>query len=188
MGIVKKIFGVPEEHQEEKKKHEVVKAPEFDITQYAKKLGVSIGILIGAVIAGLKAVKVEEVTDPVLVGMLAVVAAAMLGMSFVMAVDLAARAYLTGEGAAEETAPDDDPADGDLIPATPGTIAWLQGEDEPRPVLAMTGDGEKVSSYLVAAGASVSRTVGGKTVGAIDGTPKWFRAEEIRAIRPAKWP
>lgn len=194
MELLKKLFGTPTEHTEEKDKHEVVKTPEFDITQYAKKLGVSAGVLLAAVIAALKAAGVEEVTAPaVLVGALAVVAAGALGTSFVMAIDLAARAYLTGEGTAEkkdeaEKESSGDPTDGNLIPAPPGTIVWLQGEDDPLPVLAMAGDGKKVSSYLVPAGSAVERTVGKKLVQAIDGVPKWHPAEDIRAIRPPKWP
>lgn len=199
--LIKKLFGTPTEHEEEKKDHEVVETPEFDITQYAKKLGVGIGILVGALIAALKAAGVEEVTEPVvLVGALGVVAAALLGMSFVMAVDLASRAYLTGEGAAEKKGKkakkdgdkgsngDGDAPDGKLIPAPARMMVWLQGETDPRPVLAMAGDGEKVSSYLVAEGATVNRTSGMKSVQALDGTPKWRSADEVRAVRTAKWP
>ena len=192
--LIKKIFGTPTEHTEEKDKHEVVKTPEFDITQYGKKLGVSVGILVAAAIAALKAAGVVEVTEPaVLVGALGLAAAGLLGTSFVMAIDLAARAYLTGEGTAEkkdeaEKESSGDPPGGNLIPAPPGTIVWLQGEDDPLPVLAMAGDGKKVSSYLVPSGSAVERTVGKKAVQAIDGTPKWRPAEDIRAIRPPKWP
>jgi hypothetical protein len=201
--LLKKIFGTPPNHPDEKENQEVVEAPEFDITQYAKKLGVSVGVLLGAVIAALKAAGVEEVTQPaVLVGALGVVAAGAIGTSFVMAIDLAARAFLSGEGSAakkQKKKTDDGaaldngdngggPSGGDLIPAPPGTVVWLQGETDPRPVLAMSGDGKKVSSYLVAAGTTVERSVGKKLVQAIDGTPQWHRAEDIRAIRPAKWP
>lgn len=197
---LKKLFGTPQNHPKEKEDNEVVEVPEFDITQYAKKLGVSVGVLLAAVVAALKAAGVEEVTQPaVLVGALGVVAAGAIGTSFVMAIDLAARAYLTGEGAArkKKKQADDDAVSGnggnggpggDLIPAPPGTTVWLQGEADPRPVLAMAGDGKKISSYLVATGATVERSAGDKTIKAIDGTPEWHRAEEIRAIRPAKWP
>jgi hypothetical protein len=199
LDFIKKPFGTPTKHAVEKEKNEVVEVPEFDITQYAKKLGVSVGVLLGAVIAALKALNVEEVTQPaVLVGALAVVAAGALGTSFVMAIDLAARAYLTGEGAAKKKKtgeagvdPDSGDAgipDGDLIPAPAGTVVWLQDATDPRPILAMAGDGEKVSSYLVATGSTVERTLGDKSVQAIDGTPKWHKADQIRAIKPAKWP
>ncbi len=198
--LIKKIFGTPPDHATEKKNHKVVEAPEFNITQYAKKLGVSVGVILGAVIAALKAAGVEQVTEPaVLVGALGVVAAAAVGTSLVMAVDVAARAYLTGEGAskaekgggpAEETPSggDGDPPEGEVIPAPAGTVVWIEGEEDPRPVLALAGDGAKASSYLVAAGSTVERRVGNRTVAAIDGAPKWHGADTIRAIRPAKWP
>jgi hypothetical protein len=41
----------------------VVTAPEFDITQYAKKLGVSIGVIAAAAARALKLFKVEQVTS-----------------------------------------------------------------------------------------------------------------------------
>jgi hypothetical protein len=196
MGLISNLLGTPKEHNREKSEHEVVKTPEFDITQYAKKLGVSAGIVLGAVIAALKAAKVEEVTDPaVLVGVLAVVAAAFLGTSLVMAIDLAARAYLAGAGSAggEDEAADNSDSEvkesgSKAIPAPAGMMVWLPGDDGPHPVLAMNGDGEKATSYLVAAGSTVERTAGDKSVKAIDGTPSWHSADQIRAVRPAKWP
>ena len=38
MSVIGKLFGTPPDHKEEKKEHEIVEAPEFDVTQYAKKL------------------------------------------------------------------------------------------------------------------------------------------------------
>lgn len=187
MGLISNLVGTPKEHENEKKDHEVVKAPEFDITQYAKKLGITVGIIVAAVVAALKAANVEEMTDPaVLVGVLAVVAAALLSVSFVMAVDLASRAYLTGEGSAASS-DGSSPSDTELIPAPPGTMVWLEGDAEPHPVLAITGEGEKMS-YLVAGGAKAERTVGTKTVDVVEGSPKWQAADTIRAVKPAKWP
>lgn len=188
MGLISNLLGTPKEHDREKEDHEVVKTPEFDITQYAKKLGVTIGIIVTGVVAALKAAGVEEVTQPaVLVGVLGVVAAALVGASVVMAVDVASRAYLTGEGSAKG-ADSSDSSDPELFPAPPGTMVWLEGHDEPHPVLAIRGDGATASSYLVAAGSKVELTVGGKSVTAIDGSPKWQTSDTVRAVKPAKWP
>jgi hypothetical protein len=190
MGLFGKLFGTPPDHTEEKKEKEVVKTPEFDSTQYGKKLGVSVGVLVAAAIAALKAAGVEEVTEPaVLVGALGLAAAGLLGTSFVMATDIAARAFLSGEGSAQKAADsDEDSAPKEVIAAPPGTQVWLDGETEPHPLLAMSGDGEKVSSYLVATGSTVERKAGDKSVKAIDGSAKWHDAADIRAIRPAAWP
>jgi hypothetical protein len=198
--LIKKIFGTPPKHKEEKKEHKVVVTPEFDLTQYAKKLGLAIGVLVPAIAGGLELFNKLKVPTAVIVAALGVTAAALLGIAFVSAVDIAARAFLSGEGSAakeQKKKTDEDaasgngdngsPSGGNLIPAPPGTVVWLQSEADPRPVLAMSGDGKKVSSYLVAAGTTVERSVGNKTVQAIDGAPQWHGAEEIRAIRPAKW-
>lgn len=199
MGLIKKLLGTPPEHKEEKKKHEVVKAPEFDVTQYAKKLGVTIGVIAAATATALKLFKVEQITDVIVVGALGVTAAALLGVSFVMATDLAARAYLSGEGSApkegeneeengDATTGDGDTPSGGTIAAPAGTQVWLEGGSDPHPVLAMSGDGEKISSFLVATGSTVERTADEKQVKALDGTVKWYSADEIRAIKPAAWP
>src|SRR3954447_4560234 len=175
MGLLGKLFGTPPEHKEEKKDKEVVKTPEFDITQYGKKLGVSAGILVAAAIAALKKAGVPEVTEPaVLVGALGLAAAGLLGTSLVMAIDIAARSFLSGEGSGQKVDDGDgDSAPKEVIAAPPGTQVWLDGESEPHPLLAMSGDGEKVSSYLVATGSTVERKVGEKSVEAIEGSAGW---------------
>lgn len=193
MGIIGKLFGTPPEHKEEKDKHEIVKAPEFDITQYAKKLALVLGVLAPALAGVLKALKVEHVSSGMVIGAFGVTAAALLGVSLVMAVDIAARAYLTvgeaeekdGDKAAKEKT--GDPKTG-LVAAAPGTMVWLEGDDDPHPLLAIAGDGTASSSYLVAAGSAIERRAGGKDVPAVDGPAEWHPASEVRAIRPRKWP
>jgi hypothetical protein len=196
MGLIGNLLGTPKEHEKEKDKHEVVKTPEFDITQYAKKLAVVITTLAVAGTAALKGFDVSQ-TEGMVIAIFGVIAAAMLGVSVVMAVDLAARAYLAGAGAAEKEAKDGGSANGDgdpppgpgLITVPPGTIVWLEDDDEPHPLLAISGPtGEKAGSYLVAAGSKVSRPQGDKSVDAIDGAPKWHSGDTIRAVKSPKWP
>src|SRR3978361_33362 len=99
MGLIGNLFGVPKEHKKEKAEHEVVQVPEFDITQYAKKLGLTVTVLAAACVAALKTFDVDN-TEGIVIAIFGVIAAAMLGVSLVMAADLASRAYLTGAGAA----------------------------------------------------------------------------------------
>lgn len=195
MGLIGNLFGTPKEHEKEKVEHEVVKTPEFDITQYAKKLAVVTTTLAVAGAAALKGFDVSQ-TEGMVIAIFGVIAAAMLGVSVVMAVDLASRAYLAGAGAAEKAAKDgtgesgegDPPPGSELATASPGTIVWLEDDDEPHPLLAIaTADG-KASFYLVAAGSKVSRSRGSEDVDAIGGTPKWLSADAIKAVKPAKWP
>jgi hypothetical protein len=194
MGLIGNLLGTPKEHEKEKTENQVVKTPEFDITQYAKKLGVTVTVLAGAAVAALKGFDVNQ-TEGMVIAIFGAIAAALLGVSLVMAVDLASRAYLTGPGAAEKkkkkdkkaSADGDPPPDGELIAAPPGTAVWLE-DDEPHPVLAIAKDGEKGSSYLVAAGSTVKRPPGNDGVKAIDGAPKWHSADEVRAVKPPKWP
>lgn len=197
------LFGTPKDHAEKKAELEVVKLPEFDITQYGKKLGLILPGFLGAGAGALAVFEDKDISDPVIVGLLALAAAMLLGTSFVMAVDVAARAYLTGGGAAKEKekkekggangeADTDSPPAGKpgstLIPLPAGAVVWLQGERDPHPLLAMASDGKEVSSYLVATGGPVDRARGAETVQAIDGTPTWQGPEKVRAVKPAKWP
>jgi hypothetical protein len=194
MEAIRKLLGTPKNHEEEKAKAEVVEAPEFDITQYAKKLTVLVAAVAAAGAAALEVFDVKE-TEGMVIAAIGIVAVAVLGASLVMAVDLAARAYLTGsaagkkreeEGAEEPT--DEDPPETGLIAATPGTMVWLEGDDDPHPLLAISSDGEKVNSYLVASGSTVERPRGDHLMKAVDGSPKWHTPETIRAVKPAKWP
>ncbi|MDX6590113.1 MAG: hypothetical protein QOI84_1387 [Solirubrobacterales bacterium] len=186
MGLIGNLLGTPKEHEREKAENEVVKVPEFDITQYAKKLGVTIGVIAAAAAAALEIFHVTEITPGIVIGAFGLIAAAVLAVSFVMAIDIAARAYLTGEGSAEKAK--ESPSDSDLVSAPPGTMVWLEDDDDPHPVLAIAHDGGKVSSYLVAAGSTVDRGHDGERMKAIDGTPKWQSADTIRALKPPKWP
>lgn len=190
--LLERLVGTPKDHKEEKAKVEVVKTPEFDITQYAKKLALGIPIIVGGTIAALEEFTEVEQTEGIVIGVIGLVAVALLGVSLVMAVDLAARAYLAGAGSAskvEEKGEDegggDSPSRSEVIPAPPGTTVWLEESDEPRPALAIAVGDEEAVSYLVATGSTVERPGGMR---AIDGAPRWYPAEKIRATQPAKWP
>ncbi len=200
MGLFSKLVGTPQEHQQEKDQHEVVTTPEFDITQYAKKLGVVVTALAAAAVAALKGFDVKQ-TEGIVIAIFGVIGAALLGTCLVMATDLASRAYLAGPAAAKkgvkkkggngddaENGNGDPPPDTAVVAAPAGTMVWLEGEDGPSPVLALAGDGEKTSSYLVAAGSTVKRPSGGEGVKAIDGAPKWRAADDVRAVKTTKWP
>jgi hypothetical protein len=174
---------------------EAVKAREFDLTKFAKRYGGAVGILFPAIIGALDKVKGIHITTPIVVAALGVTAAALLGIAFVSAVDIAARAFLSGEGSAQKSDGGDDGEAHDEAAAAPEVIAaptgmqvWLKEGDSPHPVAAMSSDGKKVTSYLVATGSSQERTVDGKQVKAIDGTVKWCDAAEVQAIRADGWP
>jgi hypothetical protein len=190
MDLIKKIFGTPTKHEEEKKEHEVVETPEFDITQYAKKLGVTIGILVPAVTGGLEAFQKIEMPTAVIVGALGVTAAALLGIAFVSAVDIAARAFLSGEGSGQkkESSEDETAGAAEVFPAPKGMKVWLEKDGGPHPVLAMSSSGDGVGSYLIATGSTHDRTVDGRQVKAIDGAAKWYGEDEVQAIRADRWP
>ena len=207
LSFIGSLVGSPKKHQEEKEKLEVVQAPEFDITQYAKKLAVVVGVIGPAAVGAMKLFDVKQATPGIVIGAFGLTAAALLGVSLVMAVDLAARSYLVGvgaqrrarereerkrgEGHRKKAGPDGDPehpdrpAGADLIEPPRGMVVWLADDPDPHPVLALAGDGAKTSSYLVASGSTASRSRGMK---AIDGAPRWHRAEDIVAVSAAKWP
>jgi hypothetical protein len=193
MGWVKDLSAALKKHQEEEAKREVVKAPEFDLTHFAKRAALAIPVFAAACGTVLKELDIVDPSDAIVIAIFGVVAAALLGASLVMAADLAARAFVTGVGEAKKeqdgAAETDPPADSEVVAAPPGTTAWLENDDEPHPLLAIKTAGEEASSYLLAVGSTVTRPQGGQErVEAIDGTPKWHPAEAIRAIRPAKWP
>lgn len=74
---------------------EVVTAREFDVTQYAKKMAVLIGVLAPAIVGGLKVIWGKDVTPAMVVAALAVTGIAILSASIVMAADMVARAMVT---------------------------------------------------------------------------------------------
>jgi hypothetical protein len=178
------LFGTPPTQPQDSKDpaKAPVQAPEFDITQYAKKLAVVVGVIAPAILAALKLFKVDQITPGIVIGALALTAVALLSVSLVMAVDVATRGYLT-----RGTAPtsDDEALAGTggqfLVAAPPGALAWLEGQEDPRPVLAIAGDGKSQSSYLVAAGSELRRPVGATEVSAHDGAPQWQGADKVNA-------
>lgn len=193
---LKKLLGIPTQSPEEQKKTEVVKAPEFDLTKFAKSLVPLIALVLGGVVATLKANGVEEVTEPaVLLGVLAVVTATVLGMSFLSAVDIAARAYLSGEGSAHKAAAGEDEESGEkkedaasqVVPMPPGALVWLKDDDRPLPLLAVAGSGTGSASYLVASGEFFELGKDAKKQDAIKGAPKWEAEEKVAATKPSKW-
>lgn len=192
---LKKLLGIPSQSPEEQKKEEVVKTPEFDLTKFAKGLVPIIALVLGGVVAALKANGVDEVTEPaVLLGVLAVVTATVLGMSFLAAVDIAARAFLSGEGSAQKGT-DDGKEDGEkekaaapqVVPMPPGALVWLKDDDRPLPLLAVAGSGTGSASYLVASGEVAKVGQDNEKQDAIKGAPKWEAEEKIAATKPAKW-
>lgn len=197
MAALKKLLGIPSQSPEQQKKAEVVKTPEFDLTKFAKGLVPIIALVLGGVVAALKANGVEEVTEPaVLLGVLGVVTASVLGMSFLSAVDIAARAYLSGEGSAkaDQEGEETEKAEGkkeaaalQVVPMPPGALVWLKDDDRPLPLLAVAGSGTGSASYLVASGEVFKTGKDGDEQDAIKGTPKWEDEEKVAATKPSKW-
>lgn len=195
MESLKKLLGIPRQNVEEQKKTEVVKTPEFDLTVFAKGLVPGIALVLAGVIAALKEAGVEEVTEPViLLGALAVVTAAVLGMSLVSAVDIASRAFLSGEGSAQKKAEEkegsgekEEAAASQAVPMPPGSLVWLKDDDRPLPLLAVSGGGAGSNTYLVASGEVIEAGRAGEGQDAIKGAPKWESEERIAATKPAKW-
>ncbi len=191
LSLLERLVGTPKDHKEEKEKAKVVTTPEFDVTQYAKKLALGIPVVVAGTVAALEEFTNVEQTEGIVIGVIGLAAAALIGASLVMAVDVAARAYLAGSGSASKKGEvagevgDGETPRVELIPAPRGTTVWVEGSDEPHPALAIATDGEEVVSYLVASGPTVERARGTK---AIDGAPKWYPAKKIRATKPAKWP
>jgi hypothetical protein len=194
MSILGSIFGTPPDHGAEKANQKVVTAPEFDITQYVKKLGVSIGVLAGASASALKLFHVKEITTGIVAAALGLTAAALLGVCMVAAVDIAARAYVTRSTAKPEPV-DGGPAGTDAagtggLPV--GTVSqkllvWLEGEAQPRLVLAVAGDGDK-SKYLLSGDEVGERDQSKGSVPSLEGSPAWHDAKKIRAVKAAGWP
>lgn len=192
VAAVKKLLGIPSQTPEEQKKAEVVQTPEFDLTKFGKGLVPVIALVLGGVVAALKANGVDEVTEPVvLLGVLAVVTATVLGMSFLSAIDIAARAFLSGEGSAQTAAGEEKEkekaAATQVIPMPPGALVWLQGDDRPLPLLAVSGAGAGSNSYLVASGEVIEAGPDDEEQDAIKGAPKWEPEEKVVATKPSKW-
>jgi hypothetical protein len=173
------IVGAPAGREEEKGDAEKapIQAPEFDLTQYAKKLAIVVGVIFPAVLAALKAADVN-VTDGIVIGSLGVTAAALIGACLVMAADLAARAYsdrstrwTTGDSGKTATVLDRSPA---LM------TVWLRGETAPCPVVAVDRD-KADTAYLVLRGSTSKKGIEGHEIVAYDDAPEWVPASEVTA-------
>jgi hypothetical protein len=111
-----------------------------------------------------------------------------------MAVDLASRAYLSGEGSAQKKAEKKEEAEekektpaSQVVTMPPGSLVWLKDDDRPLPLLAVAGSGTGSSSYLVASGEVVEAGRDGQEQDAIKGAPKWEAEEKVAATKPSKW-
>jgi hypothetical protein len=73
----------------------LVEAPEFEVTQVAKKLAGTIPVFAAALVGGLELLGVEEATDPpYVIAALGVTAAGFLALGTVAAADIVGRAYV----------------------------------------------------------------------------------------------
>lgn len=175
MDLFKSIVGQPADHTKDKEdpKKATVQAPEFDITQYAKKLGVAIGVLVPAILGALKLAKVD-VSTPIMIATLGVTAAALIGVSLAVAADILGRVYADRSSrwgsAAAATGPS----------SSPLMTVWLSGEDEGRPVIAIERN-ESGTSYLVLGGSTSKKTVGSDEVEVYDEKPTWVEESRITA-------
>jgi len=200
MGVIADLKAGLAKERKAQEKLEIVKAPEFDLTKYAKTVaGLATVVAVGFKPV-LKQFGVEaDPSDGIVIAIIGAVALILLGAAVVMAADLLARAYVTGAGvqadgrnetadAGETGSEDGESAEqSGAVAAEPGTVAWVENDPKPHPVLAI-GTGGKAGSYLLAVGSTVTRPDGADELEAIDGAPKWHPASTIKAIRPAKWP
>lgn len=163
MGILDNpLFGTPK--ASDSAGEEVVKAREFDITQYGKKMAVLIGVLVPAIVGALKLFHVKEISDAMVIASLAVTAVGILSASFVMAVDMIARALVTRRTETKEERPPDGPH-----------YVRIKGSNDPRPVFAVRDEGGDDSSFLVPTGERLSDPSG------FDGPLRWVPAKKVRA-------
>jgi hypothetical protein len=198
--LLKSMVGQPAEHEQDKKDpgKALIQAPEFDITQYAKKLGVVVGVLVPAVLGALKAANVD-VSTPIMIATLGVTAAALLGVSFVVAADILGRVYadrsakwsLGSDAASGATAGRPGAAAGGHAGAAgaPGgpealMTVWVSGGTEACPVIAIER-GESETSYLILQGSTSRKQLGGREVEVYDGRPTWIEESEIAACAVA---
>jgi hypothetical protein len=208
------LFGTPKQTAESQVGGEnvAVKAPEFEITQYVKKLSVSLGLLAAASATALKLFDSSKTPPGIIAACLGVTAVGILGVCLISAVDIAARAYVTrgqqptpnnpppgpvdqgGAPAAQTaaaTAPAPTPTALPTIAVSPDRVlAWLEGDEQPRLVLAVTGDGA-ASKYLLSGDGRGSRKDGDDAVPSLEGIPSWHDSKEVHAVRAVKltdWP
>jgi hypothetical protein len=179
-----KIFGTPDGHAEAKKGPDtLVTAPEFDVTQYAKKLAVIVGVIFPAAIAAAKAAKVDITSDIVVAGFV-VTAAALIAVSVVMAVDVGARAYATAHAGSKADASDSSAsAAAGPVAAPPGMKVWLKDRTGAFSVLAID-HGSGSTSYLVAGGSTSKKQLPGERheVEAYDDAPSWISDKDCPVI------
>jgi hypothetical protein len=175
MELLKSIVGQPVNHEADKKdpKKATVQAPEFDITQYAKKLGVVVGVLFPAVLGVLKAAKVE-VSTSITIATLGVTAAALIGVSLAAAADILGRVYADRSSRWGSAAAGAGPSSNSLM------TVWLREEEEGCPVLKVDR-GESGTSYLVLRGSTSKKTVGDEEIEVYDEKPAWVDESKITA-------
>jgi hypothetical protein len=175
MELLKSVVGQPANHEADKKdpKKATVQAPEFDITQYAKKLGVVVGVLFPAILGVLKAANVD-ISTPVMLAALGVTAAALIGVSLASAADILGRVY-ADRSSKWAAAAGTGPSSNSLM------TVWLSGEEEGRPVITIDR-GESGTSYLVLRGSTSKKTVGGEEVEVYDEKPSWVDESKIIAM------
>jgi hypothetical protein len=176
MGTLGRVVGTPQAAPGDTGT-EVVEAKEFDITQYAKKLTLATGAFATAVVAALDAFEVHDVTEPMVIAGLAVIAVCLFSASIVMAVDMIARAIVTNGDKSEA---DDDASDNHEIGSVQsGLEVRLEGSTETRPVLAMRSQDGSADAFLVPAGTRSS----GSGPPTFEGPVRWVPAGEVRAYR-----
>jgi hypothetical protein len=182
MGILERLVGTPEDHAEEKEENAVVSSPEFDVTQYAKKLAVVVGVIVPASIAVAKAAEVDIDTE-IVVGSFVITAAALLAVSLVMAVDIGARAYAVVQARPAATPEQSGGAPiGGALQAPPGLKVWLADREGPHSVLAVARGADE-TSYLVVGGSSSKKRIPGHRaqVDAYDEGPVWVSDDAVTA-------
>lgn len=175
MDLLQSIVGQPANHEKDKEdpKKATVQAPEFDITQYAKKLGLAVGVFFPALLGVLKIAKVD-ISPAIMIAMFAVTAAALIGISLAVAADILGRVYADRSSRWGAAAVPGSSSSSSLM------TVWLSGEDEGCPVIAIER-GESGTSYLVLRGSTSKKSVGNGEVEVYDEKPTWVKESEVTA-------
>jgi hypothetical protein len=177
--IIKRLVGTPKEQVDKNDKEKApVQAPEFDITQYAKKLGVVVGVLFPVVLGALKAAKVG-ITPGIVEASLGVTAAGLLGVALASAADILGRVYAHRSVCWAPSKPDGTTSQ--LGPSGLLGTVWLTANDGPHPVLAIERDGHQ-TLYLILRGSTSSKKVAGKEIDVYDSGPTWISQDQVIAF------
>jgi hypothetical protein len=174
------LVGNPSKRDEDKQDptKAPITAPEFDITQYAKRLAVVIGVLFPAILGVLRAAHIK-IDEGVIIAALGVTAASLLGACFVMASDILGRAYADRSQRWTPAPPLREYAESKGRAAL--MTVWLHDQPEPCPVIAIIPAPGNQARYLILHGTTSTKTQNGRQITVYDDPPRWVNDSDIVA-------